>query len=186
MAAKRAAKPKSKSRRKLTGFEWNERRTLAAQLIAAGEKADDEIAAVCGTSRATLAKWKLAPAFKFRVRQIVEATAKALLKDGIRLRETRLTNLQARVDKMLALIEARGVEMKGEIAGGETGLLVRDYKGKDCDVPVFKFDAALVKELREHEKQAAIELGQWTEKREHKVDVMTPITCVEVVKPDGV
>lgn len=183
MAAKK--KPK-KARQKLAGFKWDERRTKAAQLVAEGQKTNEEIAKACGVARQTFDLWNADKTFSARVQQIVQATAAALLKDGIRVKENRVSNLQSRVDKMLALIEARGVEMKDEIAGGETGLLVRDYKGKDADIPVYKFDAAVVKELREHEKQAAIELGQWTEKREHKVDVTAPITIIEAVKPHGV
>ena len=52
-----------------------------------------------------------------------------------------------------------------EVPGGKTGLLVREYKGHS-DLPVYKIDAALLKEIRELEKEVAIELGQWTEKKE--------------------
>ena len=51
--------------------------------------------------------------------------------------------------------------------GMETGLVVRSYKvAGGSMVEEFTFDAALLKELRGHEEQAAKELGQWTEKRE--------------------
>jgi hypothetical protein len=51
------------------------------------------------------------------------------------------------------------------VAGGKTGLLVREYKGHS-DLPVYKLDAALLKEMRDLEREIAIELGQWTEKKE--------------------
>jgi hypothetical protein len=53
-----------------------------------------------------------------------------------------------------------------DVPGGTTGLLVKDYKGKDADQPVYKVDTRLLAELRAHEKQAAEELGQWSEKQE--------------------
>ena len=184
MAAKKA---KPKTGQKLAGFKWDERRNLAAQLVAEGRKTNEEIATECGVARQTFDLWNSSPEFKARVAQIVADSAEALKKEGIRLRENRLNNLQRRVDKMHALIDERGKKMAEtqEIEGGETGLLVRDYKGGKRLKAVYKFDAALLKELREHEKQAAIERGEWTEKREHKVEAVIQITTIEAVKPDG-
>jgi hypothetical protein len=34
-----------------------------------------------------------------------------------------------------------------DIPGGDTGLLVKDYKGKDANQVVYKFDSALVNDL---------------------------------------
>jgi hypothetical protein len=61
---------------------------------------------------------------------------------------------------MRRLIEARAKDL-AEIPGGDTGMIVKDLKGRNADQPVYKFDAALVAELCRHEKQAAEELGQW-------------------------
>lgn len=149
-------------------FKWTSIKAAAAQLVAEDKFSNIEIAEKCGVTNRQLERWKQHPYFQARVNQIVEDTASALKKKGIRLKENRLNNLQLRVSKMMALIEARGAEMTGEIAGGETGLLARDYKGKEADIAVYRFDAALMKELREHEKQTAIELGEWTEKQEVK------------------
>lgn len=191
MATKAKAKPKakpakkvaSKSRAKLTDFQWNFQRSQAAQMIADGQLPIEQVAEKVGVSKQTLFKWKLVPEFQLRVKENAEAIAEALKGAGIREKQLRVDNLQARVTKMLQLIEARGEEMANEVAGGATGLLVRDWKGKDCDVAVYRFDAGLLKELREHEKQAAIELGQWTEKQEHTV--ATPITVIKMMKPHG-
>jgi hypothetical protein len=45
-------------------------------------------------------------------------------------------------------------------------LLVKDYRGKDANQEVWKFDSALEARLADDLKQAAIEEGQWTEKRQ--------------------
>jgi hypothetical protein len=50
-----------------------------------------------------------------------------------------------------------------KIPGGTTGLLVRDYKGKDANQEIYRVDVGLLQEMRFHEKQAAQELGQWSE-----------------------
>jgi hypothetical protein len=48
-----------------------------------------------------------------------------------------------------------------DVPGGTTGLLVKDYKGKEADQLVYKVDTGLLGELRGHERQAAAELEQW-------------------------
>ena len=53
--------------------------------------------------------------------------------------------------------------------GGTSGLLVRGYKGKKADRLVTRIDpgvVSLVAELRGHERQAAEELGRWSERRD--------------------
>jgi hypothetical protein len=47
--------------------------------------------------------------------------------------------LQSRIDAMLALSEARALEYAAD-PGGSTGLLVKDYRGKDANQLVWKFD----------------------------------------------
>jgi hypothetical protein len=91
-------------------------------------------------------------------------------------RNARVQALQNRWDRMRGLIEARAQEMK-DVPGGETGMLVRDFKGKDANQVVYKFDASLVNELNKVEKQAAEELGQWVPKSE-----TSTFDAVEMVK----
>ena len=50
--------------------------------------------------------------------------------------------------------------------GGATGMLVKDYRGKNAEQEIWKFDGALEAKIFEALKQAAIEEGQWTEKRD--------------------
>jgi hypothetical protein len=44
-------------------------------------------------------------------------------------------------------------------------MLVKDYRGKNAEQEIWKFDASLVEQINEVLKQAAIEEGQWTRKR---------------------
>ena len=54
--------------------------------------------------------------------------------------------------------------------GAATGLLGKDYRGKDANQEVWKFDSALEARLADDLKQAAIEEGQWSEKREARIN----------------
>ena len=88
--------------------------------------------------------------------------------------------------RRMAMVDAQTIEQIGELihegrlapndaidfdgyaaAGAETGILVLTTTYlKDGKREEWAFDAALFKELREHEKQVAQDAGQWTEKRE--------------------
>jgi hypothetical protein len=69
--------------------------------------------------------------------------------------------LQKRRDRLRAgldlILEQRGAGM-ADLPGDASGLLVRDYKGKEADRLVLRIDrgvVSLVAELRGHERQAA-------------------------------
>ena len=68
------------------------------------------------------------------------------------------------------MIEERADDPQFEnVAGGRTGLITVDWKtlgaGESAQImPIYSVDTGLLKELREHEKLAAQELGQWEER----------------------
>lgn len=148
-----------------TVFEWNEARIKAAQLTAEDKLSDDEIAEQCGVKRRQLARWKAEPKFQARVKEILAKTADSLQKKGIRDKERRLAKLDRLARRIELVMRERAADM-ADVPGGQSGLLVRDYKGGQIMTEIYKFDAAMAKEYREAMKQAAIELGEWTEKRE--------------------
>jgi hypothetical protein len=45
-------------------------------------------------------------------------------------------------------------------------MLVKDYRGKNAEQEMWRFDASLVTQINATLKQAAIEEGQWGERRE--------------------
>lgn len=156
----------------MDSFAWNTVSEEAAQLIAEGRLSLSEIAEKLDVDRKTLWNWRQAPEFTARVDEHLEAFRDEVLRRGIAVRERRVKALNDRWNRMQALIEARADKMAG-VPGGSTGLLAHDVKGvgrgDDFElIDVYRFDAALVKEIREHEKQAAQELGQWTERIETK------------------
>lgn len=140
----------------------------------------------------TLKAWSVAHCWQRRLEEIAEAERQAIVARGIAEKQNRVDALGERWQLMRQVVQARAKEMASEVAGGTTGLLVRQAKlvkvygtlsepatdsqeelvsiRREVLVYDYAVDTGLLKELREHEKQAAIELGQWTEKREDKLD----------------
>lgn len=83
------------------------------------------------------------------------------------VRESRLARLEDRSKRLDLVIQERAGDM-AEVPGGKSGLLVRRLKsigsGESAQVvEEYELDRTLLAEAREHEKQAAMELGQWQE-----------------------
>ena len=65
--------------------------------------------------------------------------------------------------------------------GGTAAFLVKHYKGKDAA----EVDIRILAELRAHEKQAAEELGQWSEKRDLTSDGTEALNSITVTFVDS-
>lgn len=155
-----------------SAFNWTGAREKAAALLAEDRLSDEEISTDCGVTRQTLARWKQAPEFQARIDTLVSEFRARVRRRGIAILERRVAALQDRWERLQQVIQERAEELDGECPGGSTGLLTRQLKvigrGEDArEVEEFSVDTGLLKELREHEKQAAQELGQWTERKEH-------------------
>jgi hypothetical protein len=138
----------------MTGF-WTHRTEQAALLVAEDQLTDDAIAARLRINKVTLERWKQRTDFRARTQEHIAE------------RQNRVNALNERWRLMQQVIAARAADESMTGAGHETGLLVRTYKpGKYRNVEEYRFDAALLAELRAHELQAARELGQLVEKRE--------------------
>ena len=102
-----------------------------------------------------------------RVRELQTTIAAGVIALEISSRNARVQALQDLFDRARQVIDARAKDKTmAAVPGGATGLLFRDYKGKDADVPVYRVDTALMAEQRAIMRQAAEELGQWVENRE--------------------
>jgi phage terminase small subunit len=100
-----------------------------------------------------------------RIKELKTATAKSVVKIEIRKRSARVQVLQNTLHRLCSLIEARALEY-ADHPGGATGMLVKEHRGKNAQQEIWKFDAALVSQINATMKQAAIEEGQWSEKRD--------------------
>jgi hypothetical protein len=152
-------------------FEWTGQKEEAARLFAEDRLTDEGIAKKLRIGRTTLHRWRQHPDFRARIDSHVEAFRAVVRSRGIACLERRVDQLNDRWKRMRQVIDERAEAMEAEVAGGGTGLLVRQFKvigGGDSarQVEEYHVDTGLLKELREHEKQAAQELGQWTDRRE--------------------
>jgi hypothetical protein len=100
-----------------------------------------------------------------RIEELKRTISDGVIQLAIRERSARVQILQDNLDRLRNVIAARAFEYAGHL-GGATGMLVRDYRGKNAEREIYRFDAALVGQINDTLKQAAIEEGQWTEKRE--------------------
>ena len=154
-------------------FHWTGQRQRAAALLAEDELTDVEIAAELRTTDRTLRLWKAHPEFAARVAELVRELGDLTRRRAIGRRAARLKALDDRWARMQRVIGERAADPQFEnVAGGKTGLLVRTVKavgrGEDFRlIDLFEVDTGLLRELREHERQAAQELDQWAERHEH-------------------
>lgn len=149
------------------GFIWSEASKEAAQLLGSGEFSQTEIAEKVGVDRATIWRWRQEPEFVERIDELREATRNEIRRHGIAFIELRVAKMQERWRRLHKIMDDRAEDPSmAKVAGGSTGLLVRKYKsigyGENSEVvEEFAVDTGLLSEIREHEKQAAQELGQW-------------------------
>lgn len=151
-------------------FAWTAKVEEALVLMAEDLMTDTEIAVHLKIGRRSLSHWKAHPEFRRRLNEKLAKLADGVLRKGIARKEKRLEALQDRWDRCKQIIEERAADqsLRG-IPGGETGLLLRQVKsvGKPAKmVEEYVVDVALLREMREMEKQAALELGDWTEHHE--------------------
>ena len=169
-------------------WKWTRQRAKAAKLAAEDTLTNDQIAAVVGITRQGVDKWRRAPEFQARVAEIIAAYADAIKDEGIANLLNRVASYNDIWHKMQTVIAERAdsSEMQA-VPGGKTGLLVHTYKMAGGKEPVvmdeYAVDTGLLAEMRAHAKQAAQELGQWTEKKELTGKDGTPL--VTVYLPDN-
>ena len=157
---------------------------------------DKQIAEEFAITIRTLARWKLHPDFQEWVEKHRQVLRDAVLTTGIADKVNRVRRLDTDWQRMQAVISQRAaaamrqaqeiqrnaatrepdaanrpVEEFAEAPGMMTGLVVKTVKGigKGDDfqiVEIYNVDTGLLAEMRNTEKQAAQELGQWVEKGE--------------------
>lgn len=151
-------------------FEWTEARENAAQLIAEGRLSVGEIAAKLDIPSRTLYEWRRNPDFSGRVDAIVEEVRTALTRRAVAMAEQRVARLNRDWFRLQQVIDERAADpTMADVPGGTTGLVVRTVKkigsGEDSEIVYeYRVDDGTLAELRQIEKQAAQELGQWTER----------------------
>ena len=102
---------------------------------------------------------------KARKAELEERVTAGFVAGQIAERQCRLQMYQDVVDRILALLDERAVAYRDLAPGGATGLLVRRVRmigtGNNARcIEEYRFDRAVLVELRKYLKQAAIEVGE--------------------------
>ena len=153
-------------------FRWTQKSESAAALIVQGELRLAQIGERVGVDRRTLYEWRNDPIFHARVDEETERYRSEVNRIGLAKMECRLNALNDRWMALQRVIIDRGLdpEIQG-VPGGSTGLLVKQVKGVGRGenfelVTTYRLDVGLLRSLLDLEKQAAQELGQWTNRTE--------------------
>jgi hypothetical protein len=119
-----------------------------------------------------------------RVAELQNTIAAGVVALEISNRNMRVQALNERWNQLRSglqrLLRERAKDM-ADVPGGQSGLLCREFKGKDAEKEIFRVDpglVALLAELRAHERQAAEELGQWEQRRADT----TPVDIVALLQ----
>jgi hypothetical protein len=132
-----------------------------AQLVAEGESIA-EISRQLGVSPPTITSWSRFPEFQEEVEKICREAGEVYSQRAIAKRLSRVKFLDERHEKLRRIIDERGAAYLADpatkdIPGVGTGLLIVSNNG------AVRLDVAILREMRELEKRAAIEFGQWAE-----------------------
>jgi len=119
------------------------------------------------------------PNVSARIEELKTSIVEGVVEVDIRKRSARVQVLENNLNCMLGLIEARALEYSDD-PGGATGMLVKDYGGKNAEQEIWKLDEALVSQINATLKQAAIEEGQWNAKRKIAGGVDIEVARVEL------
>jgi hypothetical protein len=122
-----------------------------------------------GITRRQLTRWKRQPAFTDLLTEIAEGLAAENRGKGLVELRNRVDALNKRWNRLHRVIDERAKDKTMRAPGASTGLLTRTYKqigsGESAEkVEEYQVDTGLLKALLDHEKQAAQELGQWSDK----------------------
>lgn len=149
------------------------RQLQAAKLVGTARLHRSQIAAKVGVTIRTLTTWKSDPDFLAEVRRCQSEWRARSLSIGIADKALRLHNLNNLLARSIGIIHQRARDKwHRQIPGGNTGLLVAREKA----IPVsrghyratieYEFDAPLVSGICALMQQAAVEKGEWKDKKD--------------------
>lgn len=156
----------------VSGSALSANQIQAAQMLADGSFTVAEIAEQIGVKDRTIYRWQKDPEFQSTLNRHRDVLEAAILQEGIARKAQRIKRYAERLAKLDQVIEERGNDRQMvNIPGGTTGLIVRQLKSigvgaHNREVEEFVVDTGTLREIRELEKQAAQELGQWVDKGE--------------------
>lgn len=142
------------------------RKEKAAQLIAKGDLAIEDVAVAVGVNRDTLCEWHKEPEFVARIAQLQQRIKDKLETLLISQKFYRQLCLQEQLFSLQTIRDARAAKLNVPAdQGGESGYMVRKLRmigsGENArEVEEFVVDTAFAKEYRDTLRHAAEEAGQ--------------------------
>lgn len=158
-------------------LERTRQRDRAVSLLAAGELSLDRIAADLGIAVSTLSEWQRDPGIQRRIAEELDRYRIECRRYGLAVKERRIVALQRRWESLLSIVEERRADpTHAHVPGWRSGYLKPvTFKGETN----YDLDKDLLKALLDVERQAAVELGQWTEQRAVQADVSIRVEYAE-------
>ena len=181
-------------------WRWTHKAIQTAHLVADGYFTIDEICQRMSITLYRLQRWKKTAEFARCVDQLREAFGDECQRLALGRRIRRVEALIGRWQKLDDVIAARAARVaeataatpqRGQPApGAHTGLMARSLRGLGSGdnfrvIVEYKVDIELLKEMREIEKQIAIEVGQWSERREHSIPELDAAIAAAMAKLAG-
>src|SRR5688572_25636420 len=153
------------------------RQQHALNLLVEGDRTLAAVAAEVGVQPATLWRWRHEkPAFRDALREALAIAEMDARQFAVAKRVKRVEALDELHAGLLRIIAERKERFADENhPGAATGLLVKTYKSIGSGASSYAevewaVDRPLIQALLEVQKQAAMELGQWSEKAEVRLD----------------
>ncbi len=169
-------------------FRWTKKARQAARMVASEEKTMREMCALLKIGLHTLDNWKKTPIFAQHVDALRERYGELAARYAIARKARRLEALNDRWERGKQVIAERAAsEEMVDVPGGKSGLLVHEVKqigagASAKEVDEYHVDTALMKEMRELEKQAAHETGQWIDQKHiHQTGAVLVLNVIEEV-----
>lgn len=183
---------------KLSNAETRIKRECVAGYISQGLypiQGNDSVCSRCKTTADTIYRWKKEPEFLARIEELRQEARDAVAHLFIAQHSNRMALYNKQALDLLRLKEARSKAHASDrdMPGGDTGTLVKkktvrverkkEKGGTDSQLVTVEvnYDRAVDAELRELAKQAAIEQGDWNEKREITGAGGTPLIPIREV-----
>ena len=179
------------------------KKQLAAILIAEDKLTDEAIGEQVGVTRRTITTWRNDPEFQALISDAQEHIKAEALKLPIANKLDRIRELNDLNERNWRIIHDRAARYTTEAADSPegalakmygdytpteaaTGMLVKQMKisASGKTVTEWVYDKALASEIRDTQKQAAQELGQWTEQSKVDMDAGVRIEVVGVADED--
>jgi hypothetical protein len=142
-----------------------------------------------GYSPATIRTWLERPEYKEAVKTYYAILEEETFRLAGVTKAKRVQQYQELLDALWSLKQQRGEAYSHIDSGGDTGLLVKQVKtvgtGQNAyDVAEYLYDSAVVRDILSINKQIAQEMGQWSEKSDHNINVTETVKVIRFVEQE--